>query len=121
MRISHGAIVLNLIAILLGIVAFAQEDKKRISLKDSLDGKFDLSDYIIEANGFVPVPYIITEPALGNFGDAIAPIFIKKRPPYIDSIKGKLVRTPVAPDVTGGALLYTLNNSCTPIDHPTIR
>ena len=33
--------------------------KKRIPLKDSLDGKFDMSDYIIEANGFVPVPLII--------------------------------------------------------------
>jgi hypothetical protein len=88
---------------------FAQ--KKKIALKDSVDGAFDLSDYIIEANGFVPVPYFITEPALGNFGVALIPVFIKKRPPYLDSIKGKWVKTPVAPDVTGGMGLYTLNET----------
>ncbi|MFT3823716.1 MAG: BamA/TamA family outer membrane protein [Chitinophagaceae bacterium] len=90
---------------------YAQKSKKHISLKDSLDHAFDLSDYIIEANGFVPVPYLITEPALGGFGGMLAPIFIKKRPPYLDSIKGKLVRTPVAPDITGGALFYTANKT----------
>lgn len=85
--------------------------KKHVSLKDSLDGGFDMSDYLIEANGFVPVPLIITEPALGGFGGAVAPIFIKKRPPYLDSIKGQLVKTPVAPDVTGGIGLYTINGT----------
>lgn len=85
--------------------------KKKVSLKDSLDGKLDLSDFIIEANGFVPVPYIITEPALGGFGGALFPIFIKKNPPYKDSVNGKLQITPVAPTVTGGGGLYTVNNS----------
>ena len=70
-----------------------------------------MSDYIIEANGFVPVPLIITEPALGGFGSAIIPVFITKNKPYEDSIKGKLIRTPVAPDVTGAIALYTANNS----------
>jgi len=85
--------------------------KKKVSLKDSLDGAFDVSDYVIEANGFVPVPYFITEPALGNFGVAVIPVFIKKRPPYLDSVKGKWVKTPVAPDLTGGLGMYTLNES----------
>jgi hypothetical protein len=80
------------------IACFAQ--KKKISFKDSLDQAFDLSDYIINANGFVPLPIIITEPALGGFGFGLVPIFIKKRPPYLDSVKGKLIRTPVAPDLT---------------------
>lgn len=53
-------------------------------MKDSLDQKFDMSDYLIEANGFVPVPFIITEPAVGGFGGAIAPIFVKKNSPYLD-------------------------------------
>lgn len=88
---------------------FAQ--KKPVSLKDSLDGKFDLSKYIIDANGFVPVPMIITEPAVGGFGGAIIPVFIKKTEPYEDSINGKLIKTPVAPDVTGGAAIYTVNNT----------
>ena len=89
----------------------SQSNKKHLSLKDSIDGKLDLSDYIIDANGFVPVPMIITEPALGGFGGAIIPVFIRKNPPYIDSIKGQVVTTPVAPDITGGIGLYTLNNT----------
>ncbi|HEY4286601.1 MAG TPA: hypothetical protein VGN00_05835 [Puia sp.] len=80
-------------------------------IKDSLDGAIDLSDYIIEANGFVPIPYIITEPALGGFGGAVVPVFMKKRPPYVDSSGGKVSRTPVAPDITGGAAAYTVNNT----------
>lgn len=91
--------------------AFAQKKKEKISLKDSLDGAFDLSDYVIDANGFVPVPFIITEPAFGGFGGALMPVFIKKRPPYLDSVKGQLVRTPVPPDITGGALAYTANKT----------
>ncbi|HET6995562.1 MAG TPA: hypothetical protein VFI06_11305 [Chitinophagaceae bacterium] len=99
------------IGLLCCCVLLGQQEKKRISLKDSLDGAFDVSDYVIDANGFVPIPYIITEPALGGFGGALIPVFIKKRPPYLDSVKGKWVRTPVAPDVTGGIGLYTVNNT----------
>ena len=87
------------------------QSKTEFSLKDSLDGAFDLSDYIINANGFVPVPYIITEPALGGFGVAVAPVFIKRRPPIIDSIDGKENRVPVAPDITGGVAAYTANKT----------
>jgi len=103
--------LLFLIAALWCCPAWAQKQKKTISLKDSLDHAFDLSDYIIDANGFVPVPYIITEPALGGFGGALIPIFIKKRPPYLDSVDGRLQRTPVAPDVTGGMAAYTANKT----------
>jgi hypothetical protein len=87
------------------------QGKRRIPLKDSLDGKFDASDYIIDANGFVPVPYIITEPAVGGFGGVLAPIFLKKNRPYVDSVNGKRIVTPVAPTITGGAAMYTVNNS----------
>jgi hypothetical protein len=89
----------------------AQKREPKISMKDSLDGKFDVSDYLIEANGFIPVPYIITEPSLGGFGMALIPVFIKKRPPYRDSINGKLVETNIPPDFTGGGGAYTLNNT----------
>lgn len=97
--------------LLLGVCSSLAGQKKSVSLKDSLDGAFDLSDYIIDAHGFVPVPLIITEPALGGFGGALIPVFIKKRPPYIDSVKGGILKTPVPPDITGGLLLYTVNNS----------
>src|SRR3974377_1700003 len=85
--------------------------KKKVTTRESLDGAFDLSDYIIEANGFVPVPYIITEPALGGFGLAIMPVFIKRRPSYVDTINNNVVSAPVPPDITGGLAAYTLNNT----------
>lgn len=97
------------IFLLLALCTAAQ--RKKIPLHDSLDGKFDLSDYIIEMNGFIPVPYIITEKAVGGFGGVLAPVFLKQRPPYIDSIKGKVKVTPVSPDITGAAVGYTLNNT----------
>ena len=89
----------------------AQTGKHKTGLTDSLDGTFDLSDYVTRANGFVPVPYIITEPALGGFGGALLPVFIKKQPPYLDSVRGLLKSTPVPPDITGGIGVYTLNNT----------
>ena len=52
---------------------YAQSRKKLLSLKDTLDRKFDMSEYIVDANGFVPIPYILTEPAFGGFGGALAP------------------------------------------------
>ncbi|HYK46721.1 MAG TPA: hypothetical protein VEV83_16200 [Parafilimonas sp.] len=95
--------------VLLSLFALAQ--KKKTSLKDSLDGAFDMSDYLIEAHGFIPVPVIITEPALGGFGVALVPVFLNKNPPYIDSVNGQIKVTPVAPNITGGIGLYTANNS----------
>lgn len=85
------------------------KDKPHISFKDSLDGAFDMSDYIIYANGFMVVPVPITQPALGGIGGALVPVFIKKRAPVIDKQTGK--QRNVNPDMTGGIGMYTANNS----------
>ena len=101
-------------AIILHQPVFAQEDtttkpksktSSKAMLKDTLDGKFDFSSFLIDAKGFIPVPFIVTEPAVGGFGLAIVPIFLtpKKPPP---GYKGY-----VAPDITAGFAMYTLNNS----------
>ena len=112
MKMANHFILSLLIAIgLLFTPAWLFSQKKKISLKDSLDHAFDLSDYIIDANGFVPIPGIITEPALGGFGGLLAPIFLKKRPPYIDSVNGKRLVTPIAPDITGAVAGYTVNDT----------
>src|SRR5215831_9432851 len=108
MKKTLRTLIFFLLPIIFSFSCIAQ--KKKISLKDSLDGALDLSDFVIEANGFVPVPIIITEPALGGFGGGLVPVFIKRRPPYIDSIKGERKVTPIAPDITGGAGFYTVNN-----------
>src|SRR4030095_13017646 len=94
-----------------GVAVMGQGLKKKPPLKDSLDGSFDLSDYIIDANAFVPVPIFITEPALGGFGVGIVPVFIKRNPAYIDSVNGRVIKTPVAPNITGGAAIYTANDT----------
>jgi hypothetical protein len=93
---------------------FAQEDStinpkskasSKAMLKDTLDGKFDFSSFLIDAKGFIPVPFIVTEPAVGGFGLAIVPIFLtpKKPPPGYHGY--------IAPDITAGFAMYTLNYS----------
>ncbi len=101
------------VALLIAGPAVAQDtppvadQSKRPSIYDPLDGKLDLSDVIIEAGAFVPVPIIITEPALGGFGGGLAPVFIRKKPPR--EINGKAVLD--RPDVTAVMAAYTANHS----------
>jgi hypothetical protein len=84
-----------------------KQKKERPSLRDPLDGKFDMSEAIIEAGAFVPVPILITEPALGGFGGGIVPVFIEKKP--LREINGEPVLD--RPDVTAGMFAYTLNGT----------
>jgi hypothetical protein len=81
------------------------QEKKKTSLKDTLDNKLDLSDYVINMHGFVPYPMIISEPALGSFGIALAAVFISPQK------NGKSKDRYRFPDITGAAGLYTLNNT----------
>jgi hypothetical protein len=90
---------------------FLAQGQKNISFKDSLDHKLDLSDWVITANGFIPVPILITEPALGGIGGLLAAAFIDPNTPYLDSIDGKLVKTRVKPNVYGAAAGYTANGT----------
>ncbi|MBZ5855999.1 BamA/TamA family outer membrane protein [Flavihumibacter profundi] len=91
--------------------AFSQEPgttgKKKLKelIKDTLDNKLDLSEYVIKAHGFVPVMMIITEPALGGFGIAAAPLFISPRK-EVPNKKGY-----IPPDITAGVGLVTANGS----------
>lgn len=78
-----------------------------ISFIDPDDGYFDMSDFIINAHGFIPIPTIVTEPAVGGFGGGIFPVFIEPKPPI--ERDGKLY--PQRPDVTFVGGMYTLNNT----------
>ncbi len=84
-----------------------KKDKPKISLRDSLDHAFDISDWLITKKGFFPMPIIITEPAVGGFGGGLAPIFISPKPPR--EVKGKLY--PTMPTITAAGAGYTLNGS----------
>lgn len=85
--------------------------QQKISLKDSLDHKLDLSDWVLEANGFIPVPMLITEPALGGIGGALFGVFIDKNTPYTDTINGKIVKTRAKPNIYGAGGAYTANGT----------
>jgi len=93
----------TLLILLPSINCFAQ--KQKMSLRDTLDNKLDCSHYLINMNGFVPLPIIISEPALGNFGGALALIFISPHKNVKDSSRFRF------PDITGIAGFYTLNDS----------
>jgi hypothetical protein len=81
----------------LTIFAFCSIDaqKQKVTLKDSLDNKLDLGNYIIHAHGIVPVPVVITEPALGNLGLAIGLLYIQPKKELSGERKYR------SPDITG--------------------
>ena len=81
-----------------------KEDRKSI-MKDTVDGKLDFSRFLIDANGFVPIPVIITEKALGGFGGLLAMTFITPKK-HMENQKGY-----VPPDITAFVGGYTVNNT----------
>ncbi|WP_027125548.1 BamA/TamA family outer membrane protein [Gelidibacter mesophilus] len=84
--------------------SYAQESKTHSILKDTLDGKLDLSRFANQASGFIPVFFIITEPALGGVGIGAAPLFIDAKP---ENDSGEYL----PPDVTSLYGIYTGNNT----------
>jgi hypothetical protein len=97
--------------LLIGAVSFAQtsskltKDVQKKTLKDTLDGKLDVSILIDNAKGFIPVPFIVTEAALGGFGGGAALVYIS---PQKKTIAAK---DHIAPAVTAAFGMYTANNS----------
>jgi hypothetical protein len=86
-----------LISILLFIICLnvdAQEVKKRISVfRDSTDNALDISDWLTGKKGFLLMPTIITEPAVGYGAAATAIVFHssyteKKGPPSMTGVIG---------------------------------
>ncbi|XZG69777.1 BamA/TamA family outer membrane protein [Chitinibacteraceae bacterium HSL-7] len=61
-----------LVSVLAAIPLLAQAD---ISFRDPEDGAFDTSDYLLNHRGFLPVPVVITEPAIGYGGGAMLLFF----------------------------------------------
>jgi hypothetical protein len=69
-------------ALAVALAAAAQEEK--VSLKDPEDGALDFSAFLSTRTGFLPVPLIVTEPAVG-FGGGLFPLFIRRTPPDPDA------------------------------------
>ena len=55
----------------------AQHKKKLF--KHESDDQFDVSNFLSSRTGFLPIPIIITEPAVGYGGGAVLTYFHKKR------------------------------------------
>ena len=96
--------VVSLLVFAFGTVA-ARDDGLFAGLRDAEDGAFDLSDFLQGRTGFLPVPIVITEPAVG-YGGGLAPLFIKRDPSAVDQ-PGRFA----PPRLFGAAGFYTENGS----------
>jgi hypothetical protein len=95
-----------LLIVLLGLIScYSIAQKKQSTFKDTLDGKFDMSHYLVTMHGFVPWPTIISEPALGSFGIGLAAVFMS---PKKTAKPGEQFHFP---DITAIAGMWTLNNT----------
>ncbi|MEN8116645.1 MAG: glyceraldehyde-3-phosphate dehydrogenase [Bacteroidota bacterium] len=103
-------ILTALILIILSINLYSQDTKpdstevKTSLFKDPLDNKVDLSKWLMQAAGFVPLVQIVTEPSLGYFGGIAAPIFIQPNKPAREGGYAP-------PNLTVGMAGYTANNT----------
>ncbi|WLI87227.1 BamA/TamA family outer membrane protein [Vibrio parahaemolyticus] len=84
---------------------------------DPIDGQFDMGHYIAEnAHGFLPIPILITEPAVG-YGGGVAGLFLheteeeknKRKQAALEAIDGGAQLVPAAMTVAGA--LGTENGS----------
>ena len=88
----------------------AGEEKKSLlaQMKDPEDGKFDISQYLLDnIIGFLPVPIIITEPAVDN-GLGVAGAFFHQ--PKSDQMQPG-DKHMILPNISAVAVAYTGNDS----------
>jgi len=81
------------------------KEERKTMLRDTLDGKFDASVMIDNAKGFLPIPFFVTEAALGGFGAGLAPVYISPQKKAIGD------KDHIAPTVTAAFGAYTANKS----------
>ncbi|WP_233528413.1 BamA/TamA family outer membrane protein [Cupriavidus sp. P-10] len=88
----------------------AMADDRPLSLVDPEDGKFDLSSYLVEHKGALPVPFIITEPAVG-YGVGLGLLFFSESIADSEARARSLGQDRAPPNITflGGA--YTENGT----------
>ena len=83
--------------------------------KDPKDGKFDVSGWSEEeeaTGGFLPVPIIISEPALGGFGLGASMLYLREKGDYENAdSKSDKKNKERPPSISGIGAAYTLNDS----------
>lgn len=110
MRIFTGVIIVFVLCFAGTFSGMGQNDsiqnnkktKKKISFRYPEDNAFDVSSFLLEHKGIMPVIMPITEPAVGYGGSAIFLYFHTRKKKY---------DTYVPPDISGVAGLYTQNKT----------
>lgn len=84
---------LLVLIVFIGFTAQSQKNNDKVSFRDSTDNAIDMSDWLLNKRGFLLVPTVITEPAVG-YGGAAAAIYFhssyadKKAPPSMSGVFG---------------------------------
>jgi hypothetical protein len=89
--------------------ALAQPAEQRSPFIDPDDGKLDASEWLLERKGFLPVPIVITEPAIGYGAGAALLFFRESIGDAVTRAKASGRLTP--PDIYGVALAATENGT----------
>jgi hypothetical protein len=104
-RAARAFAVGLLVAILPPRTVTAQ--KRGGSFRDPEDGRLDLSDYLLTRKGLLPIPIIITEPAVGYGGGLAVAFFSQSLAEASGGEAGKFM----PPTIAGAAAFYTTNGS----------
>ena len=88
--------------------ASAQSNDKRSLFTDPEDGALDASEWLLDRKGFLPVPILITEPAIG-YGAGAALLWFNESIRESQHGEGRGRLTP--PDIYGAALAATENGT----------
>ena len=104
---ATGRALIGLLAACIAATAAAQE--KQDLFTDPEDGKLDASAWLLEKKGFLPVPILITEPAIGYGAGAALLFFRESIGERAQQAKASGRLTP--PDIYGAALAATENGT----------
>jgi hypothetical protein len=77
-------------------------------LRDPEDGRFDTSRFLLDLKGFLPMPILITEPAIGYGGGAALLFFSRNPPPEGGAASGRQFNPP---DITAVGGIATENGT----------
>lgn len=91
--------------------AAAEEGGTQHLFRDQEDGRFDMSNWLLDRHGFLPVPIIITDPAVG-YGGGVALTFFHRpqgSPASRTGADGKPQM--IAPNIVGAMGMKTENGS----------
>jgi hypothetical protein len=89
--------------------AFAQSNDKRGLFTDPEDGALDASEWLLDRKGFLPVPILITEPAIG-YGGGAALLFFRESMGE-RAAKAKQTGRLTPPDIYGAVFAATENGT----------